>query len=643
MVIYKHIQHLIKYFAVAGLCVAVFFVFFFQKNTAVVERAAAQAGVRELSGWAWDGDGSPSPGGTGWISFNSYDCDTNKNGTMDAGDTGSPNCPSVGTAMPRYVVTVDQNDSNKLKGEAWSSSIGYIKFNPGAGTDGYPQDPMGDAKIDSSNNVIGWARACTVFVNSDCSNGTLRPLSERGGWDGWIKLSSAPMGSPSYGVDFSMGDYTGFAWGGDVMGWIKFCDRGLGARSFCVSENFDFNLSNSGNVTVTKGDPAQNTITATLASGSPEEVSFTIQADPVIAENPQISPSAFSPVDPRCTPQCSWVLNINTADSSVYAGDYTVTITGRSRFVQKTTSFTLTVVQGCGFTLGDPSIPVQSVEQDDPTAPNTFTAYSLGGSSPTVTFSVPVSSVPSGASIISFPSSCDATCSRSLRIDTSNSTPIGTYSIQVDANSAGCPTQSKWFTLNVTPPTSGGTFELNHKPYAEKEQCVNVLNKGCENDSSFCSPGPAPCIRHPHFIRDIAIPPTPSTNTILTIDNPDNTFCPGNVCVQPIRVWIENVQKDDNGNGIGDKDDGYNSNGDRDSNGLYINRLSYRFGGVFGNSYIFNPVGGSYSGVRFNVFNINLPNGRYIIAIHADDPAGSNIKTFLILVIGESTSGYREL
>lgn len=85
----------------------------------------------------------------------------------------------------------------KLKGYAWSPNIGYIYFGGGAPSIGEIEDAPSLPKqwatlenVPDKTNVYivrGWARACSVF-QIGCS-GSLRPNTETGGWDGWIKMS----------------------------------------------------------------------------------------------------------------------------------------------------------------------------------------------------------------------------------------------------------------------------------------------------------------------------------------------------------------------------------------------------------------------------------------------------------------------
>ncbi len=133
-----------------------------------------------MSGWAWSSN-------IGWISFNS----TNTGGAINYG--------------------VNKNTDGTLTGYAWSSNIGWIKF---GGLSGWPTgsgtQPK-NAQI-NGNNLQGWAKALSADGN---------------GWDGWVSLSGA---GPSYGVSFnsSSGQFSSFAWGSDVVGWLSFNDVVVG-------------------------------------------------------------------------------------------------------------------------------------------------------------------------------------------------------------------------------------------------------------------------------------------------------------------------------------------------------------------------------------------------------------------------------
>lgn len=173
-----------------------------------------------FSGFAWSEN-------AGWISFNSSDCDPNGNGIFQGVGEGAPaGCPTSGTAVD-YRVNIDAN--NYLSGEAWSENIGWISFNiPRANT------PSGEYNYSASgfiarydtvaNELRGWARAYVACAKGNTIS--CDPTGEaEGGWDGWIKLTKHPSdGGPDYRVTFnaSTKEFEGWAWGGEVVGWLSF-------------------------------------------------------------------------------------------------------------------------------------------------------------------------------------------------------------------------------------------------------------------------------------------------------------------------------------------------------------------------------------------------------------------------------------
>jgi hypothetical protein len=131
-----------------------------------------------LSGWAWSSN-------IGWINFSG---------------TASDN-------VSTYGVSVD-NTSGLFSGYAWSSNIGWISF--------YPNDCGSQPVVNlHSGAVTGWALALAGDGRTD-------------GWNGCIELSgpehTSPDSSGNQGVtmDTLTGIFNGYAWGGDVVGWINF-------------------------------------------------------------------------------------------------------------------------------------------------------------------------------------------------------------------------------------------------------------------------------------------------------------------------------------------------------------------------------------------------------------------------------------
>jgi len=140
-------------------------------------------------------------------------------------EANGPSCESFDVD---YGVNVD--GSGAFSGYAWSENIGWIKFDPEGP---YPLEGSSySAELNlATNEASGWARACAGAANSDCTGGT---NPDSGGWDGWINMRGT---SPDYGVSWNPGtkEFSGFAWGSDVVGWISFNCADLGV---CGSSNY---------------------------------------------------------------------------------------------------------------------------------------------------------------------------------------------------------------------------------------------------------------------------------------------------------------------------------------------------------------------------------------------------------------------
>jgi len=125
-----------------------------------------------------------------------------------------------------------------ITGYAWSDTIGWLSFN---GT-GYGISVEGDGTLSGygwSDN-IGWVSAdasdlagcpsapCTAKLSDGNLQGWLKAVAgggvQSGGWDGWIKLNGSNYG-PVLGGN---GDFSGFAWGSDVVGWLDFSNAHSG-------------------------------------------------------------------------------------------------------------------------------------------------------------------------------------------------------------------------------------------------------------------------------------------------------------------------------------------------------------------------------------------------------------------------------
>jgi len=133
--------------------------------------------ANDVGGYAWSDN-------IGWISFSCVD--TNSCSTVQYG--------------------VDMNTTTgALSGYAWSDNIGWIDFS--------------GASVDlTSGKVIGWAQVLSGSGRTD-------------GWDGKISLSTQTGDSVSYGVTYNKTtqQFSGFAWGSDVVGWISFNQSDTGS------------------------------------------------------------------------------------------------------------------------------------------------------------------------------------------------------------------------------------------------------------------------------------------------------------------------------------------------------------------------------------------------------------------------------
>ena len=219
-------------FLVVSMLISVSIVFFTKDNYKIVRAGTGD----NVSGFAWSEN-------IGWISFNSFDCDTDEDGFYDGTPVG---CPASG-AVENYGVTIDQTTGN-FSGYAWSENIGWISF--------VENDPP---NFDFSANCIDSLSCddasdnCTACYNSGDGGvyGWAKILSL--GVDGWLKLSDDSVVSWSGdGVKISLNEFIGWAWNGsdtpDVgIGWVSFnCSN----DSSCATVDYKVNFSGSGAVGV---------------------------------------------------------------------------------------------------------------------------------------------------------------------------------------------------------------------------------------------------------------------------------------------------------------------------------------------------------------------------------------------------------
>jgi hypothetical protein len=139
----------------------------------VAIRARAELGSGPLLGYAWSET-------VGWVDLNCQNSNT---------------CTSI-----PWGFSVDNN--GMISGYAWSENVGWLSANAGD-LSGCPSAPC-TANI-SASNFHGWLKAL--------SGGS----AQSGGWDGFVSLSG-----PGYGVSIPSGNFSGYAWGSTVIGWLDF-------------------------------------------------------------------------------------------------------------------------------------------------------------------------------------------------------------------------------------------------------------------------------------------------------------------------------------------------------------------------------------------------------------------------------------
>lgn len=226
---------------------------------------------------------------------------------------------------------------------------------------------------------------------------------------------------------------------------------GTNARStsftLSVVDPFNYSLSNEGSKTVIRESSTSNTITVTKTAGIAETVSLTYGILPP-GVTATISPTSCVPNN-TCTSSI-----ILYASSSATVGTYTVMITGASASVTKTTSFSLVVATAStpvpfDYTIsngGDSSV----VKGNQVT--HSISVNKISGTAALVALSA--SGMPSGVTASFSPASCtpDSTCSSTLTLTSSLSSPAGTYPITITGTS-GSISRTTSFTLTLTEPT----------------------------------------------------------------------------------------------------------------------------------------------------------------------------------------------
>lgn len=174
--------------------------------------------------------------------------------------------------------------SGNLDGYAWSDNIGWVSFK-GSDINNCPSSPC-QPKVEQDSSfpndptkgmVLGWARAISACTDSEwngnnCKSGLTG--NKAGGWDGWISFncendnscSSVPYKTT---VNLATGDFSGWAWGSEVTGWLSLTGVGktavlLPTVTLTASKS---NFSQGDSVTLTWESSRATSCTASSSSG----------------------------------------------------------------------------------------------------------------------------------------------------------------------------------------------------------------------------------------------------------------------------------------------------------------------------------------------------------------------------------------
>ncbi len=161
--------------------------------------------AQNTTGFVWNGTDATAGGDTafGWLSFNSRDCDTNGDGTVDVADTPPLGCP-LGV-IGNYGVNIPASDG-LVTGFAWSEHYGFVSFNA-ADIVGCPIGTCQAERV--GNSIVGWARILSIRDAGPNS----------GGWTGFVSLDSGTTGSVQpYGIAIGGVNLSGYVYS-DELGW----------------------------------------------------------------------------------------------------------------------------------------------------------------------------------------------------------------------------------------------------------------------------------------------------------------------------------------------------------------------------------------------------------------------------------------
>jgi len=192
-------------------------------------------------GFAWANTPQSTDGdqGVGWISFNSKNCDSDDDRKVDV--TPLNGCPKAGSKISQYGVFINK-ETGKMNGHAWSESIGWISFNESdlSNCPGGPCNASVNIIDPKTKEMVGWAKALSMknpdadgWIALNCLNGssTGGNICDKKDSEGKLKDFKVTIDTGTTDSGTNVSQISGYAWGGNVLGWIKFNGSGYGVTT----------------------------------------------------------------------------------------------------------------------------------------------------------------------------------------------------------------------------------------------------------------------------------------------------------------------------------------------------------------------------------------------------------------------------
>ncbi len=238
--------------------------------------------------------------------------------------------------------------------------------------------------------------------------------------------------------------------------------------TYTVVNPFDFSVTTTGGPkSVTQGSSVTQAVSSTLISGTAASVTFSASGLPTGAT------ASFSPA--LCTPTCTTTMTITTTGSTP-VGTSNVVVTGTSgATVRNATAFVLTVnavpLDFSVTTTGGP----KSVTQGS-SVTQAVSSTLISGTAASVTFSA--SGLPTGATASFSPALCTPTCTTTMTITTTGSTPVGTSNVVVTGTSGATVRNATAFVLTVNLANYNRTIQIDPEGISNKilSGTLDVLN-----------------------------------------------------------------------------------------------------------------------------------------------------------------------